>query len=67
VTRAYLVARWHFALGAASDAIESAFEQKALDSATRKGCDQRLRAEREWLRGFERESASTDLARMAAD
>ena len=66
ITRALLLACWRSALDAASYAAESAFEQKALDSATRQAYEQHLRAEREWLRGFERESAPPDLARTAA-
>jgi hypothetical protein len=56
-TRALLLSCWRSALDAASNATETAFEQKALDSAERRGYEQRLHAERDWLGTFERESA----------
>lgn len=57
VARAQLLASWTSALDAAAAAADAAFRCKALDAAGRIECDKRLRAERDWLRRFEQESA----------
>jgi hypothetical protein len=56
VARTQLLASWTSALDAAGAAVRSASDIKALDTAGRSQREQRLRAEREWLRGFELES-----------
>jgi len=67
VTLASLLACWRSALDAACAATASAFEQRALDSAARRGYEQRLRLERDWVGTLERKSALSDLASTAAD
>jgi hypothetical protein len=48
-SRAHLAALWRRALDADAVALESAFEQKALNGAQRKAAEWRLRVERDWL------------------
>lgn len=57
VSRAQLLRSWTSALDAAETAADVAFQVKALDTATLRERDRRLRAERDWLSRFERESA----------
>ena len=58
ITRAQLLTSWTSALDAAGAGVDAALESKALDAAERTEFDRRLRAEREWLGRFERESAA---------
>jgi hypothetical protein len=57
VSRAQLLGSWASALEAAETATDVAFQVKALDADSLRERERRLRAERGWLRRFERESA----------
>jgi hypothetical protein len=57
ISRAQLLRSWACALDAADAAADVAFQVKALDPDSMREQERRLRAERDWLRRFERESA----------
>ena len=57
ISRAELLRSWASALDAADAAADVAFQVKALDADSMREQERRLRAERDWLRRFERESA----------
>jgi len=58
VTRAELLDAWRRALDAAAETVESAYGQKAFDEASLKSRRRGLRAERDWLRRFELDTAA---------
>ena len=57
ISRAQLLRSWVSALDAAGAAADVAFEVKALGAESLRNRQRRLRAERDWLERFERETA----------